>query len=291
MKKASPPNFGGESGKVRLTRKGRKPRTSFYQEPEPHPEWSLTDEVWEEIQDTYGHQLPDSLRSEIVEAVNDYFHFAQADRNKSDADDAIAFLVKLEEKASSLADLLVGDLKDAAAASARDVLRTHYFFDQDDPDFEHCPYESKIEALAEALRGLASSTMACAGDLNADAECKPLRKKPDAWKVMIVRLTEAVAAHSLPAKAVKGSASEIVVLVQELQERFPAEFRRHQYGRDGEISIDATEKAIFEAQDLYRSHRERRKKVKLYLRFRRMRPSLKTRCQRRPDIKSEAPAS
>lgn len=291
MKKIGPPNFGGEGGKVKLTRKGRKPRTSFYQEPEPHPEWSLTDQVWQEIQEAYGYKLPDSLRSETVETVNDYFHFAQAERNKADADSVIAFLVKLEEKASSLADLLVGDLKDTAAASARDVLRTHYFFDQEDPDFEQCPYESKIEALAEALRGLASSTMACAGDLNADAEYKPLRKKPEAWEVMIVRLTEAVAAHNLPAKAVKGSASEFVVLVQELQERFPAEFRRHQYGRDGQISIDATEKAIFEAQDLYRAHQERRKKVKVYLRFRRMRPSLKSRCQRQPDIKSGAPAS
>jgi hypothetical protein len=260
MKKISPPNFG-EGGKVRLTRKGRKPRTSFYQEPEPHPEWSLTDRVWQEIQDAYGHNLPDSLRSEIIEIVNDYFHFAQCERNKADADDAIAFLVKLEEKASSLADLLVGDLKDTAAASARDVLRTHYFFDQDDPDFEHCPYESKIEALAEALRGLASSTMACAGDLNADAEYKPLRKKPDAWEAMIVRLTEALAEHNLPAKAVKGSASEFVVLVQELQEHFPSQYRRHQYGRDGEISIDATEKAIFEAQDVYRAHQGRRKSL------------------------------
>lgn len=291
MKKVSPPNFGGEAGKVRLTRKGRKPRTTFYRQPEPSPDWSPSKEDWEEIQDAYGHKLPDSLRSETVETANDYFHFAQAERNKADADDAIAFLVKLGERASSLADLLVGDLKDAAAASARDVLRTHYFFDQDDPDFEHCPYESKIEALAEALRGLASSTMAVAGDLNADAEYKPLRKKPDAWDVMIVRLTEAVAAHNLPAKAVKGSASEFVVLVQELQERLPAEYRRHQYGRDGEISIDATEKAIFEAQDVYRAHQERRKKVKLYLRFRRMRPSMKRCCQRRSDLKSEAPTS
>jgi hypothetical protein len=291
MKKISPPNFGGEGGKVRLTRKGRKPRTSFYREPEPSPDWSPTKEDWEEIQDAYGHKLPDSLRSEIVDIVSDYCHFAQAERNKANAEDAIAFLVKLEEKASSLADLLVGDLKDSAAASARDALRTHYFFEQDDPDFEHCPYESKIEAFAEALRALASATMAFASDMNADAEHKPLRKKPDAWDVMIVRLTEVVAAHNLPSKAVKGSASEFVILVQELQELFPAEYRLHQYGRGGEISMDAAEKAIFEAQDAFRTHQERRKKVKLYLRFRRMRPSLKKCCQRRPDLKSGAPAS
>lgn len=272
MKKVSPPNFGGEGGKVKLTRKSRKPRTSIYQEPEPRTEWSLSAADWEEIQEAYGHSLPNDLRSEIVEAVNDYIHFAQVEQSKVDAAGAIAFLTKLEEKASSLADLLTCDLKNPAEVSARDVLRTDYFFDQDDPDFEHCPHESKTEALAEVLRALASSTMEFAGDLNAELAYKPLRKKPDAWGVMIVRLTNAVAAHDLPAKAVKGSASEFVVLVQELQERFALEFRRHHYGREGKTSIDATEKAIFDAQDAYRVHQERRKEVELYLRSRRTRP-------------------
>lgn len=262
MKKMSPPNFGGEGGKVRLTRKGRKPRTSFYQEPEPSPEWLLSDNDWEEIQEAYGYSLPHDLRCAIVEAVNDYIYFAQVEQNKADAADAIAFLTKLEEKASSLADLLTGDLNDPAEASARDVLRTHYFFDQDDPDFEHCPHGSKIEALAEELRTLVLSTTALCGDLKADAQHKPRRKKPDAWDVMIVRLTEAVAAHDLPAKAVKGSASEIVVLVHELQEHIPIEFRRHQYGRDGEISIDATEMAVFNAQHAYREHENGRTKIR-----------------------------
>jgi hypothetical protein len=276
MEKVSPPNFGGEGGKVKLTRKSRKPRTSFYQEPEPRTEWSLTDADWEEIQEAYGHSLPNDLRSEIVEAVNDYIHFAQVEQNKADAADAIAFLTKLKEKASSLADLLAGSLSHPAEVSARDVLRTHYFFDQDDPDFLHGPHETKAEALAEELRALVASATALAGDLKADVQYKPRRKKPDAWEVMIVRLTEAVAAHGLPCKAVKGSASEFVVLVQELQEQFPTEFRLHQYGRDGEISLDAAEKAIFDAQDAYRAYQERREKIKLYLQLRRTRRAPKS---------------
>ena len=290
MKKVKP---RGSGGKIKLTRASRKTQTSFYRDPDPAPDWALSDRDWLEIEDAYGHNLPEGLRSEIAGIISDYLHSAQAEKSKADAEDSIAFLSRLEEKASSLTEMLVGDLNNTAAVNARNVLRTEYFFDQDDPDFEQCPYETKTVALAEALRALASAALAFAGDVNAEAtrEAVRLRPKPSAWDVMIAQLTDVFTSHGLPARAVKGQAGEFVSCIHELQERFAAEFRRYQYGRDGELSIDATEKAIFQAQSAHRKHQERRKKAKLYLRFRRMRPHLKKICARRPDIKSERRAS
>jgi len=75
MKKVSPSTFGGEGSKIKLSRKGRKARGSFYREPENAPEFDPSNEDWKEIERAYGNTLHDDVRKQIKDIADDYLWF------------------------------------------------------------------------------------------------------------------------------------------------------------------------------------------------------------------------
>lgn len=252
MKKISPPNFGGEGGKVKLTRKGRKPRTTFYQEPEDTPTFQPSTQDWMEIERGYGHVLPAALRAEIADIAGDYLWFFQCDKNKSFATEAIAYLEKVV-KAPFPPSALANAPRKPAHKAARDVLLEYYLFDEASPmdECDSASFVSTPDRVATAARALADDMMA--------HDMAPNKSKPVEWDKMVVRLMIALRSYGLPytvnKRGTKKGASPVVSLLHEMQDRLPEGYRRH-VGGDGEAADETLAAAASAAWTLYKSSRE-----------------------------------
>lgn len=235
MTKVSPRNFGGEGARVKLTRKGRKPRTSFYQEPEDAPEFRPSTQDWKAIERDYGHQIPNALRAEIIDIVDDYLWFFDCEKIKGHAIEAIAYLKKLAN-AKSPSAFLIRTPKKPAHRMARDALLEYYLFDEASPMDKINPekFLSTPDRVALAAKELVD-------DISAQ-DMAQSKAKPVEWDKMVVRLMITLRRNGLPFTVNKRGtlkgASPIVHLLHALQDRLPVEYRLH-VGRDRE-STDET---------------------------------------------------
>lgn len=232
MKRISPANFGGEGGKVRLTRKGRKPRATFYREPDQAPTFAPTQQDWREIELGYGHAISESLRLEIKEFFDDYLWFFHCKKSRSFAGDVITYLERIAKSAFPSGGLAKNPRK-TAHKTARDVLLEYYLFDAVSP-----LEEGSAANFVTARERVASAARALVEDIGAH-DMAQKRSKPDEWDKTVVRLMIALRSRGLPhtvnKRGTRKGASPVVNLLHELQDRLPAECRRH-VGRDNEAT-------------------------------------------------------
>ncbi len=256
MKKVSPSTFGGEGSKIKLSRKGRKARVSFYSEPEDAPEFNPSNEDWIEIERAYGNTLHDDVRKKIIDIAYYYLWFFCCDQNKSFADDAVKYLEKVEEAAfppTALAKVR----NRPAHMSARDVLLEYYLFDEESLHDEG-DHSTNFLAMPERIK---SEAKALADDIKA-YDMALNRHKPVEWDKMVVGLMLALRSFELPytinKRGTKKGASPIVKMMHELQDRFPPEFRLH-IGTDGEACDETLAAAASAAWSTYQASPEGRR--------------------------------
>jgi len=245
---------GSGHGEVRLTRRRRAPIAGYYREPEGVPEWKLDTQQWRGLEIAYGCAISNELRDEIAELVNDYFYFDQIEKNSVLSKDALAYLSRFKKQATAFVEMLLDNAPDAAALSTRDTLRDYYWIDPEAPE------DDNFAKLAEKVRSLIDAASALANDLNEDRDTKH-KERPSAWDRMIVDLSAAVARFGLPETVNKGTdktvvddPSPFVRLVMELQNTFPADYRRFHLGHDGKSSYGATAGAVNKAQSAFRDY-------------------------------------
>ena len=256
MKKVSPSTFGGEGSKIKLSRKGRKARGSFYHEPENAPEFDPSNEDWKEIERAYGNTLHSEVRTQIKDIADDYLWFFLCDKNKPYADDAVKYLEKVKEAAFPPAALAKVRNR-PAHTSARDVLLEYYLFNE---ELLHDDGDHATNFLATPDR-IKSEAKALADDIRAfDMDLS--KKKPVEWDKMAVGLMLALQSFELPytinKRGTKKGASPIVKLMHELQDRFPPEFRLH-VGSDGEANDETLATAGSAAWVAYQASPEGRR--------------------------------
>jgi hypothetical protein len=224
MKKISSPNFGGDENRPKLTRKGRKPRANFYQEPEDAPTFRLSAADWKEIERTYRNKVPDALRAEIVDIWDDYLWFSQCEKSKSYADEAIFCLERIASSPAP-AEALSKTPRKFAHRTARHALIENFLSEELFVEAPPTP-EQIASAASEFVDGIRAHDMA------------PKRNKPVEWDKMVVRLMIALRSHGLPYKVskriAKKGASPIVGLLHELHDRLPRDWRIH-VDRDGDV--------------------------------------------------------
>lgn len=235
MTKISPRNFGGKCNKVKLKRRGRKPRTSFYQEPENSPEFQPSTQEWKEIEGSYGHLIPDNLRTEIIHIVDDYLWSVECEKNKCYAIEAIAYLERIT-KAISPSAMLMKTPKKPSHRAAREVLLDYYLFDEASPMDRINP-----ESFLKIPDKVAMAAIELVDDISAQ-DLMQNKTKPIEWDKMVVRLMIALGKNGLPYTVNKRGtlkgASPVTSLLHEIQDRIPAEWRLH-VGHDRE-STDET---------------------------------------------------
>ena len=256
MKKVSPATFGGEGSKIKLSRKGRKARVSFYSEPEDAPEFNPSNDDWKEIEWEYGNTLHDDVRTQIKDIADDYLWFFCCDKNKPYADDAVKYLEKVKEAAFPPA--AVAKVRNSRAhMSARDVLLEYYLFDEESL---HDEGDHATNFLATPDR-IKSEAKALADDIRA-VDIVLSKKMPVEWDKMAVGLMLALQSFELPftinKRGTKKGASPIVKLMHELQDRFPPEFRLH-VGSDGEANDETLAAAASAAWSAYQASPEGRR--------------------------------
>lgn len=251
MTKISLPTFGGEGSKVILPRKGRKPLSNFYQEPDSAPAFEPSMQGWKEIESAYGREFPDALRAQIKEIVDDYLWFSSCERNKSYADEAIKYL-EMIAKTSFPPIALAKAPRKPAHKETRDVLLEGYLFDEASPD------ESAAANFVTTPNRITSAARAMVNDLRA-YDMAPNKKKPVEWDKMAVRLMIALRSCGLPytvnKRGTKKGASPVVALLHEFQDRLPEECRLH-IGRDGEATDETMAAAASAAWSAYKGSRE-----------------------------------
>ncbi|MDI9846741.1 hypothetical protein QM467_01560 [Rhodoblastus sp. 17X3] len=251
MKKISPPNFGGVDSWVKLTREGRKPRSNFYQEPEDAPIFQPSSADWEDIECAYGNELPDALRSEIENIVDDYLWFFDCSKHKPYADEAIAYIEKIAGSSfppKSLAKLP----HNAAQKAARDVFLENYLFDETSTSDETSA--ANFVTTPDEIRLAARDFV---NDLK-NIDVTSSKKGPVVWAKMVVRLMIALQSYRLPytvnKRGTNKGPSPAVKLLHELQDRFPEEYRRH-IGRDNEAADETMAAAASAAWRAYKNSR------------------------------------
>ncbi|QGM96258.1 hypothetical protein [Methylocystis parvus] len=254
MKKVSPSNFGGEGGNVKLSRKPRKSRSTFYSEPEHAPTFEPKANDWIEIERGYGHELPQALRDQIKDIVDDYLWFFHCDRNKSYASDAIAYLEKITRAPFPTA-ALAKTPRNPAHKAARDVLLQCYLFGDALLDDE-CGLANFLETPEKII----SASNALLANMTVH-DMAPNRKKPVEWDKMVVRLILALRSYGLPYTVNKRGtlegASPVVSLLHGIQDQVPAECRLH-IGRDGEATDETMAAAASAAWVAYKASSEGR---------------------------------
>ncbi|MBU3887626.1 hypothetical protein [Methylosinus sp. KRF6] len=216
----------------------KKPQTSFFIEPPPIPDWSITDPQWREVEEVYRHAIPTILRDKISDIISDYIYFSTCEANRFDSGDSIKSLSKIERAALSLIDILMAH--DAVTSSTVSMLRDYEFFDEDSEATEFDHSNDRLARFIHEAEALVSATRSFTDDSKA-VDAPPHR--PSAWDKMACLLVDACAAYNLPAKATKGSGLDFVALFLALQKTLPLELRKHH-------SIDGIERFVTEALSL-----------------------------------------
>jgi hypothetical protein len=190
--------------------------------------------------------LMDTTAASTRDVLRDYYWF---DSDEPDADSFVK-LAKTVKSLVAATQSLARDLnKEKAAAQGK---RSR----QGDP--------THAEAARQVAPPPEDVDEGC-GNSWAREKAVARKSRPSAWDRMIVDFTAAVSRFGLPASVNKGTDKLISVdssaftrFVMELQSAFPAEFRRHHAGRDGEPSYDATAGAIAAAQSAFKNYQKSR---------------------------------
>jgi hypothetical protein len=189
------------------------------------PNLDITDGDWLRIEQVYGHQLSAEIRRQILEATTSFVYCEVFDRSAEPRSWAAKRIDRVRKAAGQFYKALLEGPQTGARFYA-DYLIRQYLKDPRLAD------GNQLEHLHGVLTSLLVACNLAAGEIN-DPNSKRHREG-ERWNSWIRQLTTIVEGHGLPSGARSDSdklagdeSSPFVAFVDELQNRAPADARRH----------------------------------------------------------------
>ena len=201
------------------------------------PEFNPTNGDWNAIEAAYGATLSCEDRVAIVGIAKKYFLFAPSENNAPFADDAFQYLDRLEKAANNFWQVLLETENIPMAGQGEQaripgvaigLVQNHVgrFLKQRDSRSHNMDWRGLLNVMQTCLPALVE-----ARKYLQDNSVRTGFVEGRRWDQFVWDLTEFAKKRQLPTGVSKfddpGQASPFVRFVRELQQIFPAEFRRH----------------------------------------------------------------
>lgn len=215
----------------KTARKSSRPRIALTFAPNVPP-YEPSEADWTRAEAVYERPFLSKERKKIISAVNTYFQDAAAEKDAPFKSDIIEQVEEISDTTKQLLQLILssGDRKLSILKGLLDTALV----------------ESSYEESALSVGAIGSILVALrvASDrVRADVEREEGFEEGQAWRVLINRLSDLLDALDLSTGVAHDGKSKFASFVQEIQNSFPLDYRRHQLG-----DLSSLSKAITRAR-------------------------------------------